>query len=113
MIRIYHNPRCRKSRAGFEYLQQKTGEFETIDYIKNGISEQEIREILAKMDTAPSNLVRTQEDYYKKELKGKEISGEEWISILAENPKLIQRPIIVTEHGAVLGQPPENMDKLL
>jgi len=113
MIRIYHNPRCRKSRAGLEYLQDKTGDFETIDYIKNGISQEEIREILKKMNTAPSNLVRTQEDYYKKELKGKVIPDEEWIFILSENPRLIQRPIIVTEHKAVLGQPPENIDNLL
>ena len=113
MIRIYHNPRCRKSRAGLEYLQEKTGHFEIIDYIKNGISVEEIREIITKMNEPVSNLVRTQEDYYKKELKGKDISGEEWMSILAENPKLIQRPIIVTEHKAVLGQPPENIDNLL
>ena len=113
MIRIYHHPRCRKSRAGLEYLRGKTSEFETIDYMKTGISEDEIREILVKMDTAPGNLVRKQEEYYKKELKGKEIPGEEWISILAENPRLIQRPILVTEHGAVLGQPPENIDNLL
>jgi len=113
MIRIYHNPRCRKSRAGLEYLQDKTGDFETIDYIRNGISREEIREILAKMNTPPSNLVRTQEDYYKKKLKGKDIPDEDWIDILAENPRLIERPIIVTEHKAVLGQPPENIDNLL
>ncbi len=113
MIRIYHNPRCRKSRAGLEYLQDKTGDFETIDYIKNGISREEIREILAKMNTPPSNLVRIQEDYYKKELKGRDIPDEKWITILSENPRLIQRPIIVTEHKAVLGQPPENIDNLL
>ena len=113
MIRIYHNPRCRKSRAGLEYLQDKTGDFETIDYIKNGISQEEIREILEKMNTPPSNLVRTQEDYYKKELKGKDIPDDEWITILSENPRLIQRPIIVAEHKAVLGQPPENIDNLL
>ena len=113
MIRIYHNPRCRKSRAGLEYLQDKTGDFETIDYIRNGISREEIREILAKMNTPPSNLVRTQEDYYKKKLKGKDIPDEDWIDILAENPRLIQRPIIVTEHKAVLGQPPGNIDNLL
>jgi arsenate reductase (glutaredoxin) len=113
MIRIYHHPRCRKSRAGLEYLQQKTGSFEIVDYIKNGISQEEIREILAKMNTAPSNLVRTQEDLYKKQLKGKDIPGDEWIRILAENPRLIQRPILVTEHKAVLGQPPENIAFLL
>jgi arsenate reductase (glutaredoxin) len=113
MIRIYHHPRCRKSRAGLEYLKEKTSKFETVDYIKNGISENEIREIVAKVGASPADLVRTQEEYFKKQLKGKEISDEEWIRILAENPKLLQRPIIVTESRAVLGQPPENIDKLL
>ena len=113
MIKIYHNPRCRKSRAGLEYLSEKTQDFEVIDYIKNGISDTEIREILEKMEMQASNLVRTQEDYYKKELKGRDISGDEWVKILSENPRLIQRPIIVTEHMAVLAQPPDLMDNLL
>ena len=113
MIRIYHNPRCRKSRAGLEYLQGKTSEFETVDYIRDGISPDEIREILVKMNTTPGNLVRTQEDYYKKELKGKDIPDEEWIRILSGNPRLIKRPIIVAQHAAVLGQPPGNIDNLL
>ena len=113
MLKIYHNPRCRKSREGLEYLSGKAGNFEVVDYIKNGINESEIRDILEKMGVSASNLVRTQEDYYKKELKGKDISDNEWITILSGNPRLLQRPIVITEHKAVLAQPPENMDILL
>ena len=113
MLKIYHNPRCRKSRAGLAYLTEKTRNFEIVDYIKNGISESEIRDIVTKMDGPVSNLVRTQEDYYKKELKGRDISDDQWISILSSQPSLIQRPVIVTEHKAVLAQPPEKMDILL
>ena len=113
MLKIYHNPRCRKSREGLEYLSGKSGDFIVVDYIKNGISESEIRDILEKMGVSASNLVRTQEDYYKKELKGKDISDNEWITILSGNPRLLQRPIVITEHKAVLAQPPENMDILL
>ncbi len=113
MLKIYHNPRCRKSRAGLEYLRERTTGFEIIDYIKDGITVEEIREILLKMNVSPKDLVRTQEDLYKKELKGKQFTNEEWISILAENPKLIRRPVVVGKHKAIIGDPPDELEKLL
>ena len=113
MLKIYHNPRCRKSRAGLEYLRERTTGFEIIDYIKDGITVEEIREILLKMNVSPKDLVRTQEDIYKKELKGKQFTNEEWISILAENPKLIRRPVVVGKHKAIIGDPPDELEKLL
>ena len=60
----------------------------------------------------PSDLVRTQEELYKKELKNKNFTDDEWMSILSENPKLIKRPIIVGKHKAVLGDPAENINKM-
>jgi arsenate reductase (glutaredoxin) len=65
-----------------------------------------------KLNVSPSELIRTQEEVYKKELKGKSFTSEEWIRIISENPKLLQRPLILTRHKAVLGDPPENIDKL-
>ena len=112
-LKIYHNPRCRKSRAGLSYLQEHTGDFEVIEYLKNGISTDEIREILLKLNISPADLARTQEDLYKKELKGKHFTDEEWINILAENPKLIRRPVVIGKHKAVIGDPPEELDKML
>jgi len=113
MIKIYHNPRCRKSREGLAYLENLNVDFEIVDYLNDPLSTDEIRDILDKLGMEPFLLVRTQEDYYKKELKGKDISDQDWIKILSENPKLIQRPIVVKEHKAILAQPPENIDKLL
>jgi arsenate reductase len=110
--KVYHNTRCRKSRAGLEHLKSKTGEFEIVEYMKNGISEEELKEIILKLNVHPSSLVRTQEDYYKKELKGKSFTKEEWIKIISENPRLLKRPLIIARHKAVLGDPPENIDKL-
>ncbi len=112
-MKIYHNPRCRKSRAGLEYLRGKTGDFEIRDYLKEGITREEIREILLRLNTGPRELVRVQEELYKKELKGKNFTDDEWITILAENPKLIRRPVVVSNHKAVIGDPPEELDKLL
>lgn len=113
MLKIYHNSRCRKSRSGLEYLTSKSNEFEVVEYLKGHLSEEELKEIIKKTNKKPSELVRTQEDYFKKNLKGKSFTDEEWIKIIIENPKLLQRPIIVAKHKAVLGDPPENIDKVL
>lgn len=109
---IYHNPRCRKSRAGLAYLREKTANFEIREYIKDGINEKEIGEILLKLNIHPVDLVRKQEAIYKKELKGKSFTRDEWIRILAENPKLIRRPVVVGKHKAVIGDPPDELDKM-
>jgi arsenate reductase (glutaredoxin) len=113
MLKVYHNPRCRKSRAGLDYLKSKGSEPEIIDYIKNPLNEKELKNLLKKLGKKPKDIVRTQEDYYKKELKGKDLSDTEWIKILVENPRLIQRPILETETKAVIGDPAENIDNIL
>lgn len=113
MLKIYHNPRCRKSREGLEYLKAKTSEFEVKHYLSDGIKADDIWEILLKSALKPFQLVRTQEEYYKAYLKGKSFSDEEWVQIFTENPKVLQRPIVVGEHRAVLACPPENIDKLI
>ncbi len=113
MLKLYHNPRCSKSRQGLDYLRSKTGNFEVIDYLKEGLSREMLEEILLKTHKEPRELLRTQEELYKKELKGKNFTREEWIQILIENPRLLQRPILVARHKAVWAQPPERIDDLL
>jgi len=66
-----------------------------------------------KLNKRPEEIVRTQEDVYKEKFKDKNFTDEEWITILLENPKLIQRPIVVKNHKAVLGQPVEEIDRLM
>jgi len=113
MITIYHNPKCRKSRAGLQYLQDKGLECTVVEYLKTPFSRQDFKNLLMKLNMRPEEIVRTQEDEYKEKLKGKHFSDEEWITILLENPKLIQRPIVVNNNKAVLGQPTEEIDRLL
>jgi arsenate reductase (glutaredoxin) len=113
MLKIYHNPRCKKSRDGLEYLKSKSLEFEIKNYLSDGIKVDDIKEILLKSNLKPIQLVRTQEDYFKTYLKGKNFSNEEWIQIFIENPKILQRPIVVSNLKAVLANPPENIDKLI
>jgi len=112
MIKIYHNPRCKKSRAGLEYLKGKGVDFEIIEYLKNPITEDGFKDILMKLNLKPQDMIRTQEDIYKKQFKGKKFTDDEWIKIMVENPKLIKRPIVVKDYKAVWADPPENTDEL-
>jgi arsenate reductase (glutaredoxin) len=112
MIKIYHNPRCKKSRAGLQYLEERGEEFEVIEYLKNGLSIEELKDILIKMNVKPIEIIRTQEEIYKKQFKGRNFTDEEWIRILVEIPKLIKRPLVVKGYKAVWADPPENMEKL-
>ena len=112
-MKIYHNPRCRKSREGIKYLESKKINFEVIDYIKNNLSSEQIRNILKKLQLKPIELVRKNEAIWKEKYKGKALTDEQLIEILSNEPKLIERPIIVSEKLAVIGRPAENIDKLL
>ncbi|MDA3952974.1 MAG: arsenate reductase family protein [Bacteroidales bacterium] len=112
--KIYHNTRCRKSRAGLQYLQDKGIKPTIIEYLKDQtFSEESLRELLIKLELKPSEIIRTQEADYKNKFKGKEFSDKEWIKILVENPKLIKRPIVEKEGKAVLGDIVEHIDVLL
>ena len=110
---IYHNPKCRKSRAGLQYVKSIHPAVEVKEYIRQGISAAEVREIAKMLGVAPFELVRTQEDYYKENLKGKDFTDEEWFKIFSENPRLIRRPIVVSEGKAVLADPPEKADAVI
>lgn len=113
MIQIYHNPKCKKSRAGLEYIKSKGLGIEIIDYLKTGLSTAILHQILQRLNVKPIEIVRTQEDYFKQQLKGKNFSDEEWIQIIIENPKLLKRPILVHKFKAVWADPAEEADKIL
>ncbi|MBN1951566.1 MAG: hypothetical protein JW801_10200 [Bacteroidales bacterium] len=112
MLKIFHNPRCRKSREGLEYLKSKTVDFQIVEYLKEGLTKAMLDEIILKSGLQPEALVRKQEDIFKKELKGKNFTSDEWIQILIENPNLLHRPIVIAKHKAILAQPPEGIDLL-
>jgi polyphosphate kinase len=113
VMEIYHNPRCAHSRAGLNYLEKKGYDLEIKKYLTNGLTAEELRQILQKTGKTALELVRTQEPLYKSRFKGKPLSDEEWISILIENPQLLQRPIVVNGEKAVLANPPEEVEKIL
>jgi len=112
--KIYHNTRCRKSRSGLKYLEEKGIKPEIVEYLKDKpFTESELKEIISKLNIKPQELIRTQEAEYKQKYKGNEFKDDEWIKILVENPKLIRRPIIVKDENAVVGDIVEHIDALL
>ncbi|WP_462280266.1 arsenate reductase (glutaredoxin) [Salinivirga cyanobacteriivorans] len=113
MIKIYHNPRCKKSRAGLEYLQSKVKDFEIVKYLNDTPSIKELKEIIAKTGKKPGDFIRKQEEHFKRNMKGKELSDDQILEEMVSNPKIIERPIIVHDDKAVLGNPPEEIDKIL
>lgn len=113
MIKIYHNPHCRKSRAGLAYLESKTSDFEIVKYLDDPLDFIQLKTLIAKTSKKPEELLRKQEDYYKRNLKGKSLSDDKLIEEMANNPKLIARPIIEKDDKAVFAEPPEELDKII
>ena len=112
-MEIYHNPRCRKSRETLQILQDKGIEPDIILYLEKPPTKSRLKSILKMLDMKASDLVRKTEPIYKENYKGKTYTEKEWIDILIENPKLIQRPIVINEGKAALGRPPELVLDLL
>ena len=112
MYTIYHNPRCKKSRAGLQYMIDQNLEYQIREYLKDPLTEAELSALVMKLHVKPMELVRTQEEIYRKELKGLTLNDEEWIKVMVEHPRLIHRPIVEGKYKAVLGDPPENIYRL-
>ena len=113
MIKIYHNPRCSKSRQGVELIENSGKEFEIIQYLKEIPTEKELTEIINLLDISPIQLVRKTEKIWKENYKGKELSDKDIIKAMIENPKLIERPIVINKNKAVIGRPLENISDII
>ena len=112
-MKIYHNPRCSKSRQTLALLQENGVEPDVILYLDNIMTADELRNLLVKLGLSPMQLVRKGEAVWKEKYKDKELSDDQIIEAMIANPKLIERPIVVKDQLAVLGRPPENIIELI
>ena len=112
-MKIYHNPRCSKSRQTLALLQENGVEPDVVLYLDNIMIADELRGLLVKLGISPMQLVRKGEPVWKEKYKGKELSDDQVIEAMIANPKLIERPIVVKDQTAVLGRPPENILELI
>ena len=109
MIKIYHNPRCSKSRQGLAIVEESKKEFEIIKYLDDNLSETALSKIVKLLNISPIDLVRKNEKIWKENFKTKELSDKEIIKVMVNNPKLIERPIVINNNKAVIGRPVENI----
>ena len=111
-VKIYHNPRCSKSRNALAFLEEKGVEAEVVKYLETPPSKEELKELLAMLGMSARELMRTKEDIYK-ELGLKDVNDENaLIDAMVTNPKLIERPIVIKDNRAAIGRPLENIDRL-
>jgi len=108
--KIYHNPRCRKSRESLKYLQDNGYDFEVRDYIKNLLSIEEIVKLIESLNIKPLELVRKNEAFWKENFKNKDLDDNQIINALSKYPKLIERPIVTKGKSSIIARP---VDKLL
>ena len=108
-LKIYHNPRCSKSRQALELIKKKVSDFETIEYLKKSLDFNEIKLLLSQLEITPIELIRTKELIWKKNYKHKKLNDNEIINAIINHPKLMQRPIIVHKKKAIIGRSIENV----
>nr|WP_299167663.1 arsenate reductase (glutaredoxin) [uncultured Allomuricauda sp.] len=113
MIKIYHNPRCRKSREGLDLLEKSGKDFEVVLYLENVPTHGELKTIIKQLGIPAIELVRKNEAIWKEKYKGKTLSENEIIDAMVENPKLIERPIVINGNEAVIGRPSEEINKIV
>lgn len=113
-IKIYHNPRCSKSRQALELLESKNIKPEIILYLQEGLDSVEVKNILDLLECNPREIIRKKEIEYKDQnLSDKNLSDEDLIKAIVNTPKLLERPIIINGTKAAIGRPIENILDIL
>tara|TARA_B100000795_G_scaffold258999_1_gene233574 strand:- start:444 stop:782 length:339 start_codon:yes stop_codon:yes gene_type:complete len=112
-MKIYHNPRCSKSRETLKIIEGAGKEVEIIEYLKFIPTEKELIVLLQQLGISAATLIRKGEAIYKEQFKDKTLTEDQWIKAMIEFPKLIERPIVVKGNRAILGRPPQNVEVLL
>lgn len=112
MLKIYHNPQCAKSREGLAILEESGRAFPVVKYLENPPSYIQLSAIVGKLGVPAIDLVRKNEKIWKENYKGKEMDDQAIIQAMVDNPKLIERPIVIYNNEAVVGRPPERIKSL-
>ena len=113
-ITVYQKPTCSKCQATLGILEEQGIEFEAVNYYDQPLTAGELRALIDKLDLSPRDVLRKDEPLARQlGLAERNLSDDELIKIMVENPDLIQRPIVVRGDRAVLARPPEDVQKLL
>ncbi|MFI8382963.1 arsenate reductase (glutaredoxin) [Pseudomonas sp. NPDC079086] len=111
---LYHNPRCSKSRSALQLLEDRGLNPTIVRYLETPLNAAQLQALLDKLGISPRQLLRTGEDEYKTlGLNDPQLTDAQLIEAMVEQPKLIERPILVVGDKAVIGRPPENVLEIL
>lgn len=114
MTKIYHNPRCTKSRQALQLLEERGVEAEVIKYLDTPPTQKELAEIVKLLGIPAKDLVRKKEALFKELNLGEQtLTDQQWIAAMVENPKLIERPIVIHNGKAAIGRPTEKIAEIL
>jgi arsenate reductase len=109
-VKIFHNPRCSKSRQTLQLLKDQGVEVEIIEYLKTPPSTSELDDILQKLERQPRDLMRKKEVEYKEAgMDNLDLDRDALIKGMVDNPRLIERPIVLANNKAAVGRPPEDV----
>lgn len=112
-VTVYHNPRCSKSREVMSFLQSQGIEAHVVEYLKAPLTEDELASLVRRLGIAPHDLVRTKEPVYRQLGLNADSPDEAVLRAMAEHPILMERPVVVTSKGAVIGRPLERIRSVL
>ncbi|RKR11635.1 arsenate reductase [Flavobacterium sp. 90] len=113
MIQVYHNPRCGKSRNCLAFIEQTNQKYEIIPYLTETPTLNELKDLLGKLSLDPIQLVRVKEKIWIENYKGKELTNDEIIQAMIDNPILIERPIVIKDEKAIIGRDLDNVASFL
>ena len=113
-VEIYHNPRCSKSRQTMQLLEEMGVEPEVVEYLKNPPDRETLAGILEMLGMEPRDLMRRKEaEYRENSLDDPVLSRDQLMDAMLAHPKLIERPIVVSNGRATIGRPPERVLEIL
>ena len=109
-IKIFHNPRCSKSRQTLTILEDNGIDVDIIEYLKESPNKETLLQIINLLDIKPRDLIRKGETVYKEKLVNNEnLTDDDLVQFMVDNPILIERPIVYDDNRAIIGRPPENV----
>ena len=113
MLTVYHNPRCGKSREALKLLDDKGLDYEVRKYMDEPMSPTELEDVLEKLNMTAFDLLRTKEKVWKDEFADKDLDENELILLMIENPRLMERPIVINGDKAVVARPTERIEDIV
>jgi arsenate reductase (glutaredoxin) len=112
-VRIYHNPRCSKSREALALLEERGLEIETINYLETPIDNATLSALLKELGLSARELMRRKEDVYRElNLDNPELSEAQLVQAMVDYPKLIERPIVHANGKTIVARPPQRIEEL-